>query len=279
MEIRRRFDNGRQTSNEYILIDNPQLRMPSEMPSDSICNENHDSISKSKENSKQSPPRLFKCGLGVFKHPLTANEIKVYSYLTFRAGKDGECMPSKKEIAADCEISVSTVWRAISTLCRKGLIEVVPQTRADVYGNNGTSVNKYILRKDTGPDANADSGKEEKPVSSAPVQPECDRSRPESFEPEGTPTAHNLCREMPVFCGQKHSETPQAFSAGSSSTCPPFQPSFFTGFHDTLPNITDDTPRTMSRTKVTVNLRDIRLFSKVAGWYRRIFRNSECRKE
>ena len=89
--------------------------------------------------------RLFKCNPASFKVKIAPNGIKVYSYLSFRAGKDGQCKPSKKEIASDCGISVPTVTRAIRQLRNSGLISVKPQTRVDVYGNNGTSVNLYVL--------------------------------------------------------------------------------------------------------------------------------------
>ena len=98
-------------------------------------------------NNVSDRPHLFPCRLDLGQYHLTAREVKVYSYLSLRAGEDGSCMPSKKEIAADCGISMSTVGRAIKALKESGLIEILPQTRLDVFGNNGTSVNQYVLKK------------------------------------------------------------------------------------------------------------------------------------
>ena len=51
-----------------------------------------------------------------------------------------------KEIAADCGISVSTVYRAVKKLAHEGLLDVIHQTRAMIFGNNGTSENLYVVK-------------------------------------------------------------------------------------------------------------------------------------
>jgi DNA-binding MarR family transcriptional regulator len=142
LEIRRRFDHGRQTSNNYILIDNLQMKMNAE-------NASHDSNPASEQSTDQTQPaqpRLFTCRLPADTQGLSANALKVYSYLSYRADMEGTCKPAKKEIAADCGISLSTVTRAIKTLQTTGLIGVRSQTRLNLFGNNGTSVNQYILK-------------------------------------------------------------------------------------------------------------------------------------
>jgi Mn-dependent DtxR family transcriptional regulator len=151
LEVKKRYCNRHQTSNQYILLDNHQLTMSNPVP-----NENETSSSPSFPSPKAREPeraahgkvRVFKCNPASFNVKLAPNGIKVYSYLSFRAGKDGQCKPSKKEIASDCGISVPTVTRAIRQLCSSGLISVKPQTRMEVYGNNGTSVNLYVLNED-----------------------------------------------------------------------------------------------------------------------------------
>ncbi len=153
LEIRKRFwGNGKQTSNLYILLDNPQLRTSSTRPpkdkrSSALtdCTE----MAKAPHGKSQTKPRLFKCESSAFHANLSPNELKIYSYISFRAGKDGQCLPSKKNIAADCGISVSTVFRAVKKLCQTGLLEVQSQTRMETCGNNGTSVNLYVLKDNT----------------------------------------------------------------------------------------------------------------------------------
>ena len=146
LEIKKRFkENGRQTSNLYILLDCTQLKMGAEKPSKRPNSSTPSSNTEKAKDGVQTDLRLFKCASIPFHAELSANELKVYSYLSFRAGKDGQCMPAKKDIAAGCGISVPTVSRAIRKLQHENLISVVPQTREKVFGNNGISVNIYIL--------------------------------------------------------------------------------------------------------------------------------------
>ena len=51
-----------------------------------------------------------------------------------------------KEIAVDCGVSISTVYRAVKKLTHEGLLDVIPQTRAKIFGNNGTSENLYVIK-------------------------------------------------------------------------------------------------------------------------------------
>lgn len=151
LEVKKRFkSNGRQTSNTYILLDNQQHRMWPVSPS----SEKNDEITELPSNkpkvakrASQDKLRIFKCNPAAFHSNLSPNELKVYTYLAFRSGKDNQCFPSKKEIASDCRISVSTVSRAVKNLRSCGLISISSQTRAKVGGNNGTSVNLYGLIK------------------------------------------------------------------------------------------------------------------------------------
>jgi len=99
LETQRRFrESGKQTSNRYTLIDNPQLKMGS-TTSDKDEKEVPPLVSfrQDKESceSFQRKLRLFRCHSSVFYVNLSPNELKVYSYLTFRAGKDAQCLPSK----------------------------------------------------------------------------------------------------------------------------------------------------------------------------------------
>lgn len=143
LAVKRRFDkNGRQTSNTYILVENPQLHLDAESPQP--INPSQSDDKKEKRTPKQ--PRTFPLRLSTGKDCLSPNAIKVYSYLSYRAGATGQCMPSKKEIASDCSISLSTVWRALHELINADLIETRRQTRLQTCGNNGTSVNLYVLK-------------------------------------------------------------------------------------------------------------------------------------
>ena len=150
LEIRQRFlKKGQQTSNLYILLDNPQLKMASKEPQDVISSDLDNSAPKGKGATQEGIPsklQLFRCNPTAFREHLSANALKVYSYLSLRAGSEGYTFPAKKDIAAGCGISVSTVFRAVKVLLQAGLIDIEPQTRAKTFGNDGTSENCYILQ-------------------------------------------------------------------------------------------------------------------------------------
>lgn len=143
-------ENGRQTTNRYILVDEPQTKMPSEgtAPGETVPDVSADSPTEKAAPAKsQRPIRLFPCSPVSFRIKLSPVELKIHHYLIYRAGKDSSCRPSKKEIAADCKVSLSTVFRAIRKLSACGLLEVQKLTRGEKYGNNGTSVNLYVLKQ------------------------------------------------------------------------------------------------------------------------------------
>lgn len=67
----------------------------------------------------------------------------VYIYLKDRAGKGQDCWPAVNTIAADLQLSRSTVKRALHDLVKAGLIE--KELR---YRENGSNTsNRLVLRK------------------------------------------------------------------------------------------------------------------------------------
>ncbi|WP_166083247.1 helix-turn-helix domain-containing protein [Erysipelothrix anatis] len=67
----------------------------------------------------------------------------VYMYLRDRAGKGADCWPAVKTIAADLQLSSSTVKRALNDLVKAGLIEKEAR-----YRENGSNTsNRFILIK------------------------------------------------------------------------------------------------------------------------------------
>lgn len=141
--------NGRQTSNLYVLVDSPQTKIASETPSERSNVVDKHTVAKSKRSSSAKPQgqiRLFPCISMSLQKKLSPAELLVHHYLVFRSGKELSCRLSKKEIAANCGVSLSTVSRAIRKLCFCGLLEIHKLTRREKYGNNGTSVNHYILK-------------------------------------------------------------------------------------------------------------------------------------
>ena len=71
----------------------------------------------------------------------------VYQYLSDRAGKEKQCYPSIRRIAADLSISESTVKRALKDLERAGYISRTNRCRR--YGEKefGKTSNLYTVVK------------------------------------------------------------------------------------------------------------------------------------
>jgi DNA-binding MarR family transcriptional regulator len=67
----------------------------------------------------------------------------VYMYLKDRAGKGSDCWPAVNTIAADLQLSRSTVKRALHDLVETGLIEKEPRYRK----NGSRTSNRLILKK------------------------------------------------------------------------------------------------------------------------------------
>lgn len=67
----------------------------------------------------------------------------VYMYLKDRAGKGQDCWPAVNTIAADLQLSRSTVKRALNDLVKAELIEKEPR-----YRENGSNTsNRLILKR------------------------------------------------------------------------------------------------------------------------------------
>lgn len=78
----------------------------------------------------------------IYASDLPHRAISVYMYLRDRAGKDGTCFPSIPTIAAELNISKSTVKRALSDLEKAGYIRRERRYRQ----TGGNSSNLYHVR-------------------------------------------------------------------------------------------------------------------------------------
>lgn len=123
-------ENGRQTSNRYTILDCPQLRM----------------------EDTQNPPSIKEQGKKVRLFPITPAAVqlpalacRIYSFLTSLAGRVRECSASRKTIADACGVTLSTVTKNLSLLCREGFLRRIRQTRWAKYGHHGTRANLFVL--------------------------------------------------------------------------------------------------------------------------------------
>lgn len=65
----------------------------------------------------------------IYHSELSHRARAVYMYLKDHADKQGRCWPGIKTIAAELDMSRSTVKRALDDLCKEGLISKEPRCR------------------------------------------------------------------------------------------------------------------------------------------------------
>lgn len=135
-------DNAiRQKENLYTVIDDPQISLQG---TNGTTAGNFSEEAKDGSKGCVDKNILYRAQSADFSE-LTGSELRVYNYITLRAGKGCSCFLSKREIAAGCEISTATVYRCIKKLANKGLLGIQAQTRNSITGDNGTTSNLYTV--------------------------------------------------------------------------------------------------------------------------------------
>lgn len=79
----------------------------------------------------------------LYRSELPHRAVSVYTYLSDRANKDGECWPAIPTIARELKLSQSTVRRALRDLRKEGLITTEQRLR----DNGGKSSLLYTLKR------------------------------------------------------------------------------------------------------------------------------------
>lgn len=81
----------------------------------------------------------------IFDKGLTTSEFVVYCFIVKCSDKSHRCFPSRRTIARQCNISVSTVDKALNGLIDNGLIEKT--SRFDFSKEQQQLSNIYTLNK------------------------------------------------------------------------------------------------------------------------------------
>ena len=93
------------------------------------------------ETENKITSNFFKVPNDIFHRGLSSKAILVYCCLMRHAGEKLKCFPSRKLIAVECSIGVTTVDRALGELVSAGLVKKV--NRKNVIG--GKTSNMYYL--------------------------------------------------------------------------------------------------------------------------------------
>lgn len=123
---------------------------------------------------------------------LKPHPFRVLCHLLRRAGEDGRCYPSALSIATACHISKDTVWPALKTLEKAGIITRLPKR----FGGS----NSYLLNPPIGGN---DGVIEDEPISgkggSIETRQPLEKAGRESLEKEGCQSAEKEgCKEIPL---------------------------------------------------------------------------------
>lgn len=79
----------------------------------------------------------------IYTEELPHRAKAVYMYLKDRSNRSGECWPGINTIAADLDLSRSTVKRAVRDLTQRGFLKKEPRYRE----NGSNSSNLYLVKK------------------------------------------------------------------------------------------------------------------------------------
>ena len=77
----------------------------------------------------------------IYGAELPTRAVTVYLYLQDRANGEGQCFPSRRRVALDLNMSLSTVKRALGDLLDAGYIDSKMRLRKD----GGRSSNLYTI--------------------------------------------------------------------------------------------------------------------------------------
>ena len=83
---------------------------------------------------------FFLIPIGIFNYDFKPTALAVYMVLSRYSDSNGECYPSRETIAANCNVSVDTVDKAMKELKSAGLVEVTPR-----FSEGAQSTNLYKI--------------------------------------------------------------------------------------------------------------------------------------
>jgi GntR family transcriptional regulator len=222
---------------------------------------------------------------------LKSNTILVYFDLCARVNKENECWPSKRTVSKTCHVSVSTVTRSLRELEKAGMMVTVYRFELNRHNRQTSNIYKIF-------DTPQQFTQPEEPTDIEDTEPK-QENFPDIPEP-ATPTA--CVQEEPQYIGalQMPSEASINVSAAeaqnytsavesASDALPGREEStprivrpnyaelssfallfcFIKSFFDTLPHVSMTPQGTIPGTKVTDNLRNKSILSKLTKWYKR----------
>ena len=131
IKIKTQFKKGRQTTNLYILLDEPQLK---------LCTPLH-----TPKNGKKT--FHINCHIKALNSQIKGVTLKVYTYLESISVAKRHCIVSVKEIAQHCRISITSVRKAMKILAQLKLAQLKAKTAVSKWGKTQCGKNEFVLQK------------------------------------------------------------------------------------------------------------------------------------
>lgn len=116
----------------------------------------------------------------VYSMTLSAKARIVYMYLAMRSNKENTCFPAKGTISRECNLSESSVARALAELVLLGLVEKTARYRKD----KGCSSNLYLLsapESEPAPTVSEYASEDPGEVEHTKIDPPCQTEEGEGF--------------------------------------------------------------------------------------------------
>ena len=131
LKIQTQFKKGRQTTNLYTLLDEPQLSLYTP--------------SQASKNGKKA--FNINCHIKALNSQIKGVALKVYTYLESMSAVKRRCTASVKEIAHHCRISITSVHKAMKILAKLKLAQLKAKTAVSKWGKTQYGKNEFVLQK------------------------------------------------------------------------------------------------------------------------------------
>ncbi len=129
LKIESQFAKGRQTTNRYTLLDQPQQSLYTPL----------------KPFKKEQKAFTVNCHINALNSRIKGVALKVYTYLESMSAFKRRCTLSVKEIARHCRISITSVRKALKVLAKAKLALYKAKTAVSKWGNPQWGKNEFTL--------------------------------------------------------------------------------------------------------------------------------------
>ena len=131
LKIQTQFKKGRQTTNLYTLLDEPQLNFCTPL-----------------QTPKYGKKAFYiNCHIKALNSQIKGVALQVYTFLESMSADKRRCSVSVQEIAHHCRISITSVCKAMKILAKLKLAQLKAKTAVSKWGKTQCGKNEFVLPK------------------------------------------------------------------------------------------------------------------------------------